>query len=425
MNTAAKTPLQPLSGPLRVLPVLEQWDCHSCGICCKAHTVILDADDLERLRSQNWEQHPEFRNTKIVRRIGLLRPEYVLAQRADGSCIFLTEDGLCTIHKEHGEPEKPWACRMFPFQVLPTANGNQLTMRRNCPSAAANKGRPLRQHIDYVRSLAAKVFPEKGKIAPPRIVPGAPTNWADSKRVTDALQRMMLAELPIVRRLIHGLEFCESLAGANPHALSGTKLRDAIRIFEEDAMSSGGKWFKDRIAPDGPASVLFRQSAAEYMRFHPNLGDRPGMRERVRLFWAGIRMARGKGQVPKIHPDLPPARFDDLEQPLGPLPPEVMQPIQSYFESMAASTQYCGAGRAGWSVVDGFRALALAYPVAMYALRWFSAGRTPTVADAVNVVCLVDRSHYYPLLSGSRHRRRLHLLAKIQQLPRVVVWYAR
>ena len=42
------------------LPILEKWDCHTCGVCCKGHTILLDADDLARLTSQGWETRPEF-----------------------------------------------------------------------------------------------------------------------------------------------------------------------------------------------------------------------------------------------------------------------------------------------------------------------------------------------------------------------------
>lgn len=422
--TSSTKPKNSLDVSLRVLPVLEQWDCHSCGICCKAHTVFLDDEDLKRLRAQQWDQHPDFKKISVTQRVGWLRPQFVLSQQKDGSCVFLTKDGLCSIHKEHGEPAKPWACRMFPFQVLPTAKGHVLTMRRNCPSAAANNGRPLRQHLDYVRSLADKAMPA-GDPVPPRVVAASPRSWSDAQRVMDALQRLMLEELPVVRKLCHGLAFCDAIAQCKANRLSGEPLKELTALAESAAPAEAAKWFRDRLAPSPAGAVLFRQGAAEYMRFHPNIGDRPGLAERLRLLWAAVRIARGKGTLPRIHPDLPPADFNDLERPLGSLPAEVLRPIHSYFEAMVASGQYCGAGRAGWSVVDGYRALVFAYPVAMWALRWFSAGREPTVEDAVNVVCIVDRSHYYPLLNGYRHRKRLQTLSRLGDLSRAVVWLAR
>jgi hypothetical protein len=37
----------------------------------------------------------------------------------------------------------------------------------------------------------------------------------------------------------------------------------------------------------------------------------------------------------------------------------------------------------------------------------------------------LDRSHYYPLLAGYRHRQRLGILASLDELERLIVWYAR
>ena len=32
--------------PLRALPIIEQWDCQGCGICCRGSIIPLSDDDL-------------------------------------------------------------------------------------------------------------------------------------------------------------------------------------------------------------------------------------------------------------------------------------------------------------------------------------------------------------------------------------------
>ena len=415
-----------MSLPIRPLPVAECWDCHSCAGCCRGHTVILDDEDRRRLEAQAWDRHPDFRGTPIVVRRGLLRPEYVLAQRADGSCVFLMENGYCRIHAEHGEPAKPWPCRMFPFQLIPVDKHIRLTMRRNCPSAAAGHGRPLSAHLDFVRSLAHHALPQDKPVPPPRIAGERQREWADVLSVHGVLERVMLDQrLPLVRRITMGLVFCDLLHQSWLHKLDRKQLGELARVLEQLASEKVGELFGERAAPSRNASLLFRQAAAEYARFHPNLGDRPSWPQRWRMLTAALRIARGKGQLPRIHDVFPQATFAELEQPLGSLPEPVMTPIRTYFEAMTASLQYCGSGRFGWSLVDGFRALGLAYPIAMWILRWLAAGAEPTAEQAIQTVCIVDRSHYYPLLAGYRHRKRLSTLARLGELERLVVWYAR
>lgn len=414
-----------MSLPIRTLEVIEHWDCHGCGKCCRGHAVVLEPEDLDRLRQQNWESHPDLHGVAITSRDGWLGPR-ILNQRPDGRCIFLLDSGLCRIHAELGEAAKPWACRMFPFQVIPFEDHARLTMRRNCPSAAGDLGRPLKDHLDYVRKMAEALFPAGKTVAPPRIVHGRKNSWREAKTVLSAIDRLVREErFPLVRRLVHGLRFCDRLAECRWQGMDQKQFTELVDVLASTAPEKVGDLFKDRSAPSTAGALLFRQSAAEYARCHPNIGDRPPLWLRWSLFWSAVRIARGRGVMPKIHPDLPETTFADLERPLGNLSVEVTTPILNYFMAMAASAQYCGAGRFGWSIVDGFRAMALAYPVALWLLRWLATGRETTAQDANEVVQILDRSHFYPLLCGYRHRTRLNVLAQTGQLERLVVWYAR
>src|SRR5438046_770030 len=140
--------------PIKPLPVVERWDCHQCGACCRGSLVPLSDDDLARLQSQKWEERPEFRDTPVAVRESWLSSRYRLAQRDDGSCVFLLPDGMCRIHKELGFDAKPLVCRMFPLQIVPRDNAALVTIRRACPSAAADQGRPISEHLEFARQLA-------------------------------------------------------------------------------------------------------------------------------------------------------------------------------------------------------------------------------------------------------------------------------
>ena len=92
---------------------------------------------------------------------------------------------------------------------------------------------------------------------------------------------------------------------------------------------------------------------------------------------------------------------------------------------MAASQQYAVASRPGWSLVEKFRALAVAYPVALWMLRYFCGGREPEAGDVIEIVTAIDRGQGYASLIGRQHRRRVSQLAALGELERLVIWYAR
>ena len=171
--------------PIRTLPIVERWDCHSCGFCCRSTKFKLSDEDLKKLREQQWEKHPDFQGVEIVTQHGRLRKYYQLGKRPDGSCIFLADDNLCRIHKELGEAAKPLVCRLFPFQLVPLEEFAFVTLRQYCPSAVADKGRPLEEHLQYIAQLA-----EEGKltlrpITLPAIFPGCTRTWDDLLLVAD------------------------------------------------------------------------------------------------------------------------------------------------------------------------------------------------------------------------------------------------
>ena len=126
----------------------------------------------------------------MVVRTSWLGNEYRLAHKADGSCVFLAADGMCRIHQEFGFDAKPLVCRMFPLQIVPRENVAYVTVRRACPSAAADQGRPVADHLEFARKLARERKLVESPPHPPPIKPGeqrarGPSRGACSKRCSD------------------------------------------------------------------------------------------------------------------------------------------------------------------------------------------------------------------------------------------------
>jgi hypothetical protein len=176
--------------------------------------------------------------------------------------------------------------------------------------------------------------------------------------------------------------------------------------------------------------MLFRLVAADYVRLHPEYRAPSGIEGRVRLVRAIWKMLRGRGAMPALHPTFPPAAFATLEEPLGTLNPalislETLRPIERYLATSATSYQYALANRSRWTIFQSIRGLAMTFPIALYLLRWATAGREATAADAVKIACALDRGQGYVALAGRRQRVVLNQLSRHGDLERLVVWYAR
>ncbi|MFV1968241.1 MAG: YkgJ family cysteine cluster protein [Pirellulaceae bacterium] len=412
--------------PIRILPILERWDCTGCGLCCRGNMVPLDDDDLRKLREQDWDNHPDFLGVRTKVRQGLRGKSYRLAQRGDGTCVFLMEDGLCRIHKEFGLEAKPLVCQMYPLQLIPLQNNAVLTLRRSCPTAAADRGKLLKtyrnaaEHLGTRRKLLAKAS------RPPKIIEKRRASWEDPLPVMDGIERLLTDDrYPMVRRMVHGLNFCRLLEACRLKRLDSTQLTELVTILLESSYQEASELFRERKPPTRSGAVLFRQCAAEYLRLHPKFIVQETWGQRFRLIPMALKMARGKGTTPQFHPDLPVTTFETLERPLGHLAEEVQRPFNRYFEVNVATRQYAVASKPGWSIIESFRDLALSYSVALWILRLCCTDSEPTHQDSIDLVTLIDRGQGYGPLEGGHHRRRVDTLARLNQLERLAAWYAR
>ncbi len=412
--------------PIKTLPIVECWTCTGCGKCCRGNIVPLDDDDLAKLHTQQWDKHPDFRGVRTVESSGWLVKSHRLAQRNDGTCVFLERDGLCRIHKEHGLDSKPLVCRMYPLQLVPVDDTAYLTLRRSCPTAANEQGSEMSEHRKDAKSFVRERPRLAEKIVPPQITKWRENSWKETLQVTGAIERLMTDErFPLIRRLVHSMKFCDLLETCRLRKLDVVSLDELVSMLSETAIEESSEFFQDREPPSKGAGVLLRQTVLAYLRLHPRYTVRESWRERLRLFWASLRFTRGKGAVPKIHKDFPDADFESIEEPLGHLDEDVQRPFVSYFEATAVSKQYAVVSRTAWSVVEKFRALALAYPVALWMLAYFRSTDGVTHEQAIDMVTTIDRGQGHDALVGTMHRRRISTLARLGELERLAVWYAR
>jgi len=404
----------------------ERWDCRGCGVCCRATIIRLNSDDVEQIRSQRWEEDPDYRGMKILVREGLFSGRYRLAQRANGNCVFYTDERRCRIHELHGLEAKPLVCQMFPFQLVSLDDSANVTLRRNCPTAAAEEGRALAEHLPAIRDMASRREKPLAPVRPPAITPGRRRDWPDAHRLFELLERRLLDHrFPLVRRVVHGLQCCRLLEMCKLKRLSGERFADLLAMLENSAIEQSAGLFADRRRPGRLPAMLFRQSALEYVRLHPKFIVEKSWSERGRLIRAAAAFGQGLGPVPQLHADFPSTTFEALEAPLGHLDAKVQRPLLGYFEAMIASRRHAVAARPRWAITESFRALALGYPTALWLLRLVCGGRKPAREDMIDIVGMLDRGETYAPLAGRRHRRRVRWMARHSELARLAVWYAR
>ena len=271
-------------------------------------------------------------------------------------------DGLCRIHKELGFDAKPLVCRMFPLQIVPRDNVAYLTIRRACPSAAADKGRPVAEHLDSARQLgrASEIWPTPPP-APPPIKPGERASGESPADCWKRIQRLLTDErYPPVRRLVHGLILGRLVEKAHTRSLSDERLIELFeRAGEKRRRRSGRPLFRAPAPQPGGAGAV----SADGRRV---CAAASGSRSQAGV---GRAVAPGDGRLEVRARPRPAAaaasgvsrrrRSSSSNEPLGVLDPAIYQPLTRLIETAAVSWSYALANRGGWSIVESLRMLAL------------------------------------------------------------------
>ncbi|MFA5504601.1 MAG: YkgJ family cysteine cluster protein [Vulcanimicrobiota bacterium] len=116
-----------------------QYDCISCGKSCSDFQVEITPQDVARIQHSTTTEklvNEGFTPLQVV-------DDRVFVAKLNGSCFFLDEDRLCSLHKHGGFSNKPTACQTFPFAPMATPDGVFLGLSFYCTAVAQSKGRPL------------------------------------------------------------------------------------------------------------------------------------------------------------------------------------------------------------------------------------------------------------------------------------------
>jgi lysine-N-methylase len=409
------------------LPVLQRWSCHNCGGCCKRHLIEITAEERQRILSQGWESDAVLKDTQVV--VPLSRGRWRLNHTADGSCVFLDKQGLCQIHAKYGEAAKPLACRVYPYAFHPAGKSVAVSLRYSCPSVVVNRGATTKEAEREIKRLAKAVVPERrSETPPPAVSPGNQVDWADFRRLVDALEESFADPRPgFLRNLLSALFWVSLVSQSSLKKVRGPRLGEFLSLICPAAAGEVPSDLAEFAPPTAVGRMMFRLLVGQYARLETAADlDRPWA-ARWRNVTAMIRLTRGKGTLPVLREELKPVPFEAVEPPFG-WPAAADELFTRYVRTKVRGLHFCGPAYYGVPFAEGFFALALVVPVTLYLARWLAAGegRTRLTDDDLRTaLAIADHHHgYSPLLGGGAARRRVRTLAQ-GDLPKLCVWYAR
>ena len=258
-----------MSSPLRDLPLVQNWTCHSCSHCCRIEAVITD-EEKHRIESLDLANDPEVAPKPWFAPAGRGSKKWRLTHRPDGGCVFLTTANRCRLQERFGADVKPFVCRLFPFVLIPAGNHWRVGMRFSCPSAAANSGRPVAEAKEDLAHLSRLLEQHVGRTAdsapPPVLQAGQQIPWPDVCRVVQVLVDIVQDRSgPLERRLRKCLAVARVCRQTQFDSLQGNKLTKYLQAVRTAMETEVPREAADLPPPDWLLGrVLFRSLMAMF-----------------------------------------------------------------------------------------------------------------------------------------------------------------
>jgi Fe-S-cluster containining protein len=143
------------------------YDCVQCGaLCCRGHGYCVEPG---KAWAAQVAMQPLIAFFAHMQDGAGTNPRYVVRNQKPG-CFFLTGDGLCGIHRDHGLAGKPGTCRLFPFNNIKEVAGYLVVAphRGLCPLEVVKPGvySQLSDHAELFTAMAAGVDTDIARAVP-------------------------------------------------------------------------------------------------------------------------------------------------------------------------------------------------------------------------------------------------------------------
>lgn len=412
-----------------VTPPFQNWSCHGCTDCCRHHMLVeLSPAEKRRIEGQVWGRADGVDpDNVLVEEGGRTR----LGHQPDGACVFLDATGRCRIHAKFGEAAKPLVCQAYPLALHPAGNRLAVSLRFSCPSAIANRGEPLSRQEPFLRKAADLIVPPGTRDLPaPPVLREARLEWADFHRYQQQLEATLAtADAPLALKLLRALHWLGAIERAQFDELTGADADEVLAAMREGSASKLPHLPAEPPAPSRFGRLFFRAIVFQYARRDTVKDIQSAGAHRRRMLLALLRFLLASGRTPVLQPGFHPVPFAELERDFGPLPPEGEEMLTRFFRVKVQGLAFCGVAFHDAPMAQGFRALALLFPVILWLGRWFAAGagRSRLVPeDIAKAIAVVDHHHgYSAAMASPGYRAPLKLLTQRDDISRLCAWYGR
>lgn len=338
-------------------------------------------------------------------------------KKRDNKCVFLDDDGLCAIHKKHGEEVKALACRLYPFHVLNWRDGKiSASFRFDCQAVSRNHGSPITKRKGVIKAFAKELKP--GARSNAAYNDSAKSSLDDLRAIAETYLKILSNnDISLAARLHYAASMLKFHSSPENHGF----LENVEKSFENDAMEymrQNGDLFEavveDAPPPDKLKKMVFNYLLTGYVRVDEMVAGK-SIIARVPRAKRALAIVRGKGSLADINPRCPDTSGMSPLDVLA-LEPNISQESEDVILRHAAAQlstlHFCGNPGPNLTFEEGIRHLLLTQTVTLAITAMFEEARKrdgsfpdhPAAADAIRIT---DHTFYHSPFFALGHVRKM------------------
>lgn len=416
-----------IKNPFHVYPD-QAWTCTGCGKCCTMWDIPVTREEKERIEKLiipgfDFKNEQYFIPNKKY-------PNLFLIRSKNNKCVFLDDDGLCIIHKLHGEPVKSLACRLYPFHILKWQDGSpSASFRFDCVAVSENHGKKITDRISEMNKFLYELEKSSKRsqaIYNKKLKPElqALRTIANSYKAILMVENIsMPAKLNYCARM---LDFHSGETNKNDILYPQDEFRDDAITYLSHNADNLEFTIENAEPPNKIMNMIFNYILSGYARVDEEVLIKSFFVGRISRAKSILKFIMGKGSLRELGKDYPETKGLVALQVMANLSIDSAgeKILQRYLSVQLESLHFCGNPGLNLTLEEGFRHLLLTYPMIIGAASLKAASEQRTNISEKDIsfaIRIIDHTFYHsPFFTLKHVKKMISWLTSENQFPTIL-----
>lgn len=399
----------------------QSWSCTGCGKCCSKMWDVpvteKEKECIEKLIIPGFDFKNEEYFTQMKKHSNLF-----LIKKKNDKCVFLDTDGLCIIHKLHGEAVKALACRLYPFHILKWEDGVvSASFRFDCTAVSRNHGRKMSEQEKEISRFVPELA-NSGRKSHAAYNRELQPPLKNLREIASSYIDIIFDEEFKLSARLHYAASMINFYSMRKHSEYIVNIKPEFRKDTLAYLKENGEGFEYLVSSAEPmdklTKMIFNYIISGYARVDEETGSGLLFSGRIKRAVSILKFMTDRGSLKKLGKEYSETKgfstIDTLQKSV--LEWEAKEIIKRYAAVQLESLHFCGPPGLNLTFEEGIRHLILFIPITIAVASLHAASRKGMTSntkllvsdkDMIEALMITDHTFYRSMFFKLRHVRKM------------------